>query len=311
MQSASRRYLIWSAALLAVAALLGWGAYDYRGAITANSTIEQLKTASTGDVPGILERVGRYRRWSLPRLREALTTASAGSREELRISLALLPHQSDLAEKLVEMAMTADPDTLLLLRDALKPHGAFISSRLAKLIEDTEGTSAATRLNAAMLAASLQPFSSDDNGRVLPDRAGLANELITRINKNRPYYGALVELSQPLGPSLATSLDDAMFDDEVPDDRRAAAASLLTDLLEGSPTALVTHMADASLEHFQLALPSIDISSQQVLETLRGLSRLEYEPDSSKDEVRRVARRKATEKVSFPVATAGINVAPC
>ena len=61
------------------------------GTLQASSLVESLRTASTTDVPALVQQLDGYRRWANPRLKTLVENADDNSREKLHASLALLP----------------------------------------------------------------------------------------------------------------------------------------------------------------------------------------------------------------------------
>ena len=56
----------------------------------ALALIEQLRTASTSEVPGIIDQMEPLGRWSRPRLQEAFVREKEGTKSKLHTAMALL-----------------------------------------------------------------------------------------------------------------------------------------------------------------------------------------------------------------------------
>src|SRR5204863_5117334 len=95
-----------------------------------------------------------YRRWSDPILRQVADDENEEPPRRLRASLALLPTDSRHSEYLKQCLLTASPEEVIVIRDALRTSEVWIAPWLwASLLNDT--ASSATRLRAACALAAL------------------------------------------------------------------------------------------------------------------------------------------------------------
>ncbi len=119
---------------------------------------DRLLVARTADVPAVLAEMGPYRRWLDPMLaRESRAAASQKDRSRrLRVALALLPREEQQVPALVELMLTADPEELTLIRDALRPFAPRLTADLWGLLSDPIGRASA-RLRAAGALADYDP----------------------------------------------------------------------------------------------------------------------------------------------------------
>ena len=106
--------------------------------VRATELHDRLLVARTADVPAVLAEMGPYRRWLDPMLRrESPRAASQKDRSRrLRVALALLPREERQVPALVELMLTADPEELTLIRDALRPFAPRLTADLWGLLSD-------------------------------------------------------------------------------------------------------------------------------------------------------------------------------
>jgi hypothetical protein len=113
-------------------ALVGWGASEGQSWFEARALRGRLLDANTNEVLKIVDEMAPHRRWLDPLLREAYTQAAqAGdSRQQLHVSLALLPVDAGQVDYLRRRLLEAEPHEVPVLRDALAPHQAELVDRL-------------------------------------------------------------------------------------------------------------------------------------------------------------------------------------
>jgi formylglycine-generating enzyme required for sulfatase activity len=145
-----------------------------RGRTLAAGMVEALETADIASVPLIVQGLGRLREWADPLLLRRHEAAAPGSRQRLRYALALLPIDPDIpldiATELLAFAPTAQPEELVVLRDALKDHAEQVKARWLRLT----GAGPDERLRLVGLLAGYLP--PDERWR--PHAAKLSEQLV-------------------------------------------------------------------------------------------------------------------------------------
>ncbi len=161
MMAKAGRYHAARGMLAAVAlALLGWAGYETHGTLKAQALLDRLLDANTADVATIVKDMDSYRRWVDPRLRTASAQAEKekDARKRLNTSLALLPVDSGQVEYLYERLLQAEPEELIVIREALLIHKQNFTERLWALLENRQNDQDARIRAACALAA----FTPDD-----------------------------------------------------------------------------------------------------------------------------------------------------
>ncbi len=122
MRSAGKHHLLRTMTFGAVLALLSWAAVEGLGTMRAAALVRTLQTADTIEVPGIVRELQGYRRWAEGRLRTLAAQSPEDSKERLHASLALLPTDPGQVEYLCGRLVSAGPNELPVIRDALADH---------------------------------------------------------------------------------------------------------------------------------------------------------------------------------------------
>ena len=129
-------------ALLAGAVLAGTAVrrqvIENQQATQAAGLIQRLLDADTPQVPEIVEAMRGYRPWVDAALRDELENGSAGPREKLHASLALLPIDATQVDYLFDRLSKAAPGELPVLRDALRPYRSTLTPKLWTVLESAK-----------------------------------------------------------------------------------------------------------------------------------------------------------------------------
>ncbi|MBS0202281.1 MAG: SUMF1/EgtB/PvdO family nonheme iron enzyme [Planctomycetes bacterium] len=206
INAANRYHLTRSTAVivgLLLASLIGW---DFSGRLQARALRDRLLGSTTADVPGIVKDLSPYRRWVNPLLATARSDASSQQdpRKELHASLGLLPVDPSQAEYLYQRLLTADPQELVVLRQALWNHRQDLIERLWT-IQQNPAQDQGERFRAAATLALYAP----DDPRWKSVGPGVAATLVIQKPFELPQWTtAFTPASQWLIPSLAEFLAD-------------------------------------------------------------------------------------------------------
>lgn len=218
-----------------------------RERVSAN--INALRTARPAEVPSILASLADSRETVTPRLREMMGE-ELPDRQRWRVSLGLLtvdPTQIDLQ---FDYLLSAEPDELVVIREALDERGDELVTRLWNILAD-EQRDATRRFNAASALAAYDPAgkSAPETGWAEHSRFA-ATELIQRILRNPGQYQTLMETFRPLREVLLQPLIEIFRDDSRSESQRYATA-LLAEYAADLPRVLSGLIQDAEGERFE------------------------------------------------------------
>ena len=124
----------------------------------ARSLIAQLLKAEITQVPGVLHGLAAYGSWAIPLLRQE-DQAEHGSKEKLRLALALLPVDQRKVIYLSESLLEVSPGEFFIVRDALLPHKEAIIEPLWRAAL-TPTISIEKRFRAACALATYDPIDN-------------------------------------------------------------------------------------------------------------------------------------------------------
>ena len=196
------------AAVLVVVGLSGLGirstVLEKQNATRAEGLVDALVNADTPQVPGVVEKLAGFRHWADPLLKKEYDEAKPGSRQKLHASLALLPVDSGQVDYLYGRLLNAEPQELLVIREALEGHKQDLTERLWKVLE-TRTNDQDERFRASCALADFAP----DNLRwekVAPDVA--ATLVIQKPYVVFQWTSALRPAGKWLVPPLAGFLGD-------------------------------------------------------------------------------------------------------
>ncbi len=140
MRQAARYHAAWGALLsvgLVLLLLIGREGY---GRQRAQGLQNRLLQAATEDVPDIVREMGPFRRWLDEPLREAFSHAEAkhDTRRQLHASLGLLPVDRGQVGYLRDRLLSALPQEVVVIREALLSHAAEVSPWLWEVALDAK-----------------------------------------------------------------------------------------------------------------------------------------------------------------------------
>jgi formylglycine-generating enzyme required for sulfatase activity len=158
MRKATRFHAVRGLLVATCLVLLGLGGWEGFGRLKAHTLRDRLLEATTADVPGIVQEMAPYRRWLDHLLHEANAQAEREDdpRKQLHASLALLPVDSGQVEYLYGRLLKAQPQEVVVIREALLDHRQDLTERLWTLLEKPQQDQD-QRLRAACALAAVAP----------------------------------------------------------------------------------------------------------------------------------------------------------
>jgi serine/threonine protein kinase/formylglycine-generating enzyme required for sulfatase activity len=162
MMRESSRYLALRGALVVLVALLVMAAgWEANGRIRSQFKLDSLRHAPTEDVPQMVRDMAAYRRWLDVPLQRLLGEAQQADdeRQQLHLSLALLPADNSQLDYLAGRLLTGSPAEVRAIRQALLPNGSNVAGRFWDVLENAEAD-ASQRLRAACFLATFAPDDS-------------------------------------------------------------------------------------------------------------------------------------------------------
>ena len=207
MAKAARYHAMRSFVLAMALALVGWGAYEGKGALKAHALRDRLLDANTNEVPIIVQDMDSSRRWINRLLHEAYVMAEADkdAGKQLHASLALLPVDGSQVAYLYDRLLDAEPNEVPVIRDALAAHKHDLLEKLWAVVEKPQEGKQPQRLRAAAALAKYDP-GSEKWAKCSPL---VVNDLVL---ENPVYLGQWSEAFRPVKNSFLAPLGDIFRD---------------------------------------------------------------------------------------------------
>ncbi len=318
MRKARRHHAVRIAALVLLLAGLAVAGLNFRNQLKAQSLHDQIIHAEPSAVPALAADGAAHRPRLDPLLRHALAEAEArgDARTRLNASLALLPVDPGQAEYLAARLLDAEPDSVLVLVDALDAHKGPLLDRFWPIAERADAP-AGEQLRAAAALAKYDPTSAKWDRLSARVVAQLVRENPVHLGDWSkafgPVRGKLVGplqklLREPLRepPRPAAKGDDAVA---APDAlaaerkmdltaaeraaRKSIAANLLLSFAADAPGALAEALLEADENQFPKFFEALrahkDVSLLHLLREVAGTWAEVADPEEKERQARRVA----------------------
>ncbi len=250
--------------VLLVLLLLGW----YGMKDIANGLVESIVTADTAEVSRLIEPMEEFDRlWVNPLLRERLRRSPADSKEQLHLSLALLPVDEGQVDYLYQHLLKAGPVELRVIREALRGHRGALAEPLWAVLEDRASDPDA-RLRAACALAEYDVSQDEANQKRWEGVAPfVADRLLVAVQQNPSHYTPLLQMLRPVGDRLVTPISQVFRNSERPPTDRSWATSILTEYVT-RPELLADLLMDADAKQFAVLYPKVQALGEAGLRPL-------------------------------------------
>jgi serine/threonine protein kinase/formylglycine-generating enzyme required for sulfatase activity len=263
MKRAGRMHGLIALAALALLALGVVGAIEARRSLSASGLVASLKTASTGEVPSIINQLRGLRPWADPELRRLLRESDPSRREYLHASLALLADDPSQVDYLCARILAARAEELPVLREALVLYQSQVEPRLWSVLE-TARPGTPSLLPAASALALYCPTDS----RWADHAEKVAGELVgIDLVSLKPW----LELHRPIRTSLTAPLVTIFRDPDRSTTVRIVATTLLSEYIRDQPRLLADLLVDADADAYARLLPIVKDQKAATLPILREM----------------------------------------
>ncbi len=279
------------AAVVAVAALAGMGVrnavIEKHNATRAEGLVEALAIADISEVPAKVIELEKYRTWAARLLKARFDQAKEGSKQRLNMALALLPVDATHVEYLYARLLTAEPNEIAVIREALAPHKGELVDRLWAVAEMPDKGQGQRRLRAAAALAKYDPESqrwAKASGKIVEDL----------VSVNPVFLGLWSEEFRPVKDRLLGPLVD-VFRQHQPEKtaERSLATSLLADYAADQPQVLAELLMDADEKQFAIIYTKLKERGEEGLPFFHGELDKKPIPGANEEAKEALARRQA------------------
>jgi formylglycine-generating enzyme required for sulfatase activity len=268
----------------------------------AAGLVQRLLDADPAQVPAIIAEMDDYRTWADPLLRQEYEQAAPNSRQKLYAALALLPVDAGQRDYLFDRLLSATPQQVPVIVQALKPHGLALEDGLWRVAEKPAGdlqplrilVGEAERLRAACALAAFDPDS--------PRWQGIAAAVVEQLVAENPVHlGQWLVSLRPVKGRLLAPLGVVFRDKPKGSSERNLATILLAAYAADRPDTLADLLMDADERQFAVIYPKLKERGEQGLRMLTAEIDKKLPPDlPSSDEGReKLAKRQANAAVAL------------
>jgi len=239
----------------------------------AEGLVETLLSAEIEQVPGIVRQLTEYRQWADPKLKEVCESEEESSKEHLHTSLALLPVDPSQVDYLKGRLVTATPDEVPILRDALLDHKDRWIDTFWRDLEIPSKKEKAWTLQLASALATYDPDSERWEGVAGPVTDAL-------VSVNPMLLAKWASFLQPVRASLLPHLV-AVYrnrDGKHSETEQSLATNILEDYAADQPETLADLVMDAEPKQFAVLYPKLAQHQHKAVALLEGEIDRELKP---------------------------------
>ncbi len=221
---------------------------EKQNATRAAGLVQAVLNANTAQVPDIIDKIAKYRKWTDPLLREEIDKAAAISRQKLHASLALLPVDAGQVAYLHGQLLDAEPHEVPVIRDALAPHKDELLDTLWAAVLMPDKGKDPQRLRAAAALAKYDPESAK--------WAKASSQVVEQLVGENPVFLALwMESFRPIKGKLLEPLKNIYGNPTGRESERTLATNILADYAADLPQVLANLLMDADEKQFAAIYP--------------------------------------------------------
>jgi serine/threonine protein kinase len=302
MRRAGRFHGIRALGLALLIGLATWSGIEGYGNLRATALVDSLKTASTTDVPPIIEQLEQYRRWAGRPLDRLMSSTEDQSGPHLRASLAsfaLGQGDGKQREYLEDRLLASSPVELPVISGFLRKHEQGMNQRLRSLLEDPKADPERRFRAACALANSDEPPVETPWDAVAPF---LTNRFLTGVIKNPGDYSPLIETLRPIRQRLVPPLTTIFRDTGRSESERNLATTLLADYASEDPSLMANLLMDAEPKAYAILFPVAERLSLKTIPLFQAEIGKKADPDTSEKNPEEMKDRLAERQARAAVA---------
>jgi serine/threonine protein kinase/formylglycine-generating enzyme required for sulfatase activity len=247
IRQATWYHILRTAGLMGLFALACLIAFEVRGSSQADAKVQALMSADMAEVPRIADELEPYHRWADPSLWTIIEQSKPSSPERLKARLALVKRDSGQVNHLAERLLSARPEEVTIIREALNPYQSQLTEQYWKVLENRD-TDAGRRLRAAGALAAYDPV----NPHWAPVSQDVVNKMVT---ENLLSVSKWAETLSPVRQMLIAPLCIVFRDTTRSESERSLATNLLADYSADRPEVLAELVKDADVQQYAVLMP--------------------------------------------------------
>lgn len=228
-------------------------AYEWRNRSRADALVNGLVGAEPARVMDFADQLADYHRWAVGDLTDlaAQTPTNPADRRQLHAQMALVRHDPDFVDPLVEELLDAAPEYLSPTSLSLTEHTATVAPQLWVVLHG-ESESVDRRFRAAAVLASFEPESSF---WTKADFQLIVDQLVALNPVHQPqFWPFLPDIDKQLLPSL----EKIFKDPNQPESAQMAATNTIAYLAESDSERLFNLLTFATPDQFSVLYPMVE-----------------------------------------------------
>jgi serine/threonine protein kinase/formylglycine-generating enzyme required for sulfatase activity len=258
----------------------------------AADLVRSLLNADINQVPVVISQISEHRELVDPLLKHENGVAAANAQRKLHISLALLPVDGAQEAYLLDRMLDAEPQEVLIIRDALLSHRNRLIDRLWSVAERPRPGKESQRLRAA---AALAKYSRESDKWARVDEA-VTNDL---VNVPPVYLAVWMKAMFPARKKLLPPLASVYRDGSRHETERSIATDILAGYAADQPRLLADLLMDADDHQFRALYPTFESQAAAALPLLIAEVDRELSSAKNNDAKERLAKRQANAAIAF------------
>eukprot|EP00913_Durusdinium_trenchii_P023470 g22048.t1 len=281
--------------LAAAGTLLSHRINEQRNAESAQSLVSRLIDADISQVAEIVEDIDPYRAWADPLLKQKLADAADNSPEKLRLSLALLPVDSNQVNDLRTALLNSDAASLPVIRNALQPHRSDVAPFLWNTLTSTS-KKPKQRFNAACALATYDTGNTTRWKSAIPF---VADQLVDTLTRNPRDFAAVLKMLEPIRQPVAQRVALIVRDQTRRESLRDTALNVVLDYADDNPRLLAEVLTHAEPQQFEKTFGELAPLKTSAIAYLSNVLQKHWDDAATEAEKERIARRQANAAVAL------------
>jgi formylglycine-generating enzyme required for sulfatase activity len=302
MRRAGRVHVMRAVGLAVLLGLGTWAGNEVYGYLRAEALVESLKTASTLDVPPIIDQLAAYRRWAARPLDRLLASTEHQSGPHLRASLAsvaLWPGDGKQTQYLEERLLASSLVELPVILGILRQHEPGTDERLRQLLDDQKEVPE-RRFRAACALVNSKDVRVEKQWDVVAPF--LTDRFLAAVIKNPSDYSPLIETLRPIRHRLLTPLASIFRNARRSESERGFATTVLADYASDVPDLLADLLMDADPKSYTVLFSVVARQAAKTLPLFQAEIQKIANPPESETNIEQIKDRLAERQARAAVA---------
>lgn len=291
MRTATKNYVAWIAALVAIVAILWGGLVWNREYADARAVVSQYRSASVPQLNPILDQLLERRWFTQPRIATSLQSISDEPTQRWRDQLAMALMEPSTRMELIGTALQLPPPEVAVIADRLNPLTAEERDRIASMFGETQNDTSKT-VAAGILLAPMVPSDPVVAKALATFEDQIAGALIQHALKAPQDNQVLIDAFKKTMPAIGDGFVRIATQSKNESERMLANA-LTIQLLANDPQRMFDYFLESNWEQNGLVWAALKPQLQHIYQQVLAVAKAPLDASLTGAEWDRVSRRKA------------------